>query len=816
MNRSTRQICCLFSLTCLTLLALPIVARGDGAVAFLNTPRTLIAGEPFSWMEPGGGDWNGTSFQPTGTMDHAEPSSTLPRGISVVTSNTGTNLIMVFTIEDGTRTQPGGLRLRIGDKVIIQIDPNNSGHLTGSTTLSVGDPAITNDINRDYRFEIVINSGALQATATGFTVPRSSTNPMTPFVWRTAITQLSFATVTPLPDMGAMDPADRSGPTRYRVTATIPLNMIGNPTTDIGIAFGVINDLGYINRDGTDDVTGSEFPLSMGLDGFNSDLGLVDPEQASGSWLNPARWGVGYFSTTTQDVNFTRSPSFYWSDSIKISKCNENDWGPIPNSGAGTDQTTLNQRWYRYNPNVPCKMRIWFNTFKGSPGATTRRFVIFWGRPGISPRNWIFVGLTGPVVLTSTETRSFFTWNNVPAVTFMGGHPCLRIYILPETLLAPFDTETSFRNITLEADLTAMETRYGFQPDVDSHSAQMNFTATEPGTSCPTGSPCACLTQPNDRDTFAQVESVQFLPASYNMLPDGAPLTTDSLPEPQTRRRDDGRIRVTAEGYGVQKKGSSNKPYVYLERLGGIAWSINENDLRQQPMQLEFDISNPSLFSRDFTGPHPAEIRSPTRDVFVVIDVKASPGTTPPVIVSRPPAVTLNAGETTKGAIVIARGGPAPPPPPDFKHWGLSFHGGISFPHGDFNTLFNPGPNLAVDLEYRFNQLFSVEGIYGFHHFTGDAIGFFRTSSLNVHHISVNGKVYGNTSPVRPFFNFGGGVYNFGSGPSVHGGLNFGGGVQFDVSPRVAVEGVYNFHHVFTSGSNTQFSALQGGVRFRF
>ena len=149
-----------------------------------------------------------------------------------------------------------------------------------------------------------------------------------------------------------------------------------------------------------------------------------------------------------------------------------------------------------------------------------------------------------------------------------------------------------------------------------------------------------------------------------------------------------------------------------------------------------------------------------------------------------------------------------------FKRWGLSLHSGISIPHGNFDTFFNPGPNLGIDLEYRITSTFSLEGIYGFHHFRGATIGAVTVGNLNMHQFSFNGKVYVGSSPVRPFFNFGGGVYHF--DPSTHGGLNVGAGVQFDVTPTFAVEGVYNFHNVFTSGSNTKFSTLQAGVRFRF
>lgn len=150
-----------------------------------------------------------------------------------------------------------------------------------------------------------------------------------------------------------------------------------------------------------------------------------------------------------------------------------------------------------------------------------------------------------------------------------------------------------------------------------------------------------------------------------------------------------------------------------------------------------------------------------------------------------------------------------------FKHWGLSLHTGIGIPHGNFNAFFNPGPNAGVDIEYRINRMFSLEGIYTFHHFNGQTFGAVSIGDLNVHQFSFNGKVYGSSSPVRPFFNFGGGAYKFDPG-STHGGLNVGGGWQFDLTPNVALDAMYNFHNVFTSGSSTRFSTLQGGVRFRF
>jgi hypothetical protein len=167
---------------------------------------------------------------------------------------------------------------------------------------------------------------------------------------------------------------------------------------------------------------------------------------------------------------------------------------------------------------------------------------------------------------------------------------------------------------------------------------------------------------------------------------------------------------------------------------------------------------------------------------------------------------------TTIEAVESGGGGGSTGP---FKRWGLSLHAGISIPHGNFNAVFDPGPNFAIDLEYRVKPTFSLEAIYGLHHFNGATIGSVTVGNLNVHQFSFNGKVYGSSSPVRPFVNFGGGAYKFGSG-STRAGLNIGAGVQFDVTPTVAAEAMYDFHNVFTSGSSTRFSAFKAGFRFRF
>jgi hypothetical protein len=163
-------------------------------------------------------------------------------------------------------------------------------------------------------------------------------------------------------------------------------------------------------------------------------------------------------------------------------------------------------------------------------------------------------------------------------------------------------------------------------------------------------------------------------------------------------------------------------------------------------------------------------------------------------------------------------GGGSLPADADSKRWGLSLHAGASIPHADFANVFNPGPNFGVDLEYRLSNHLSLEALYGFHRFRGEDFGVVSLDDVNLHQLSGNVKVFGGSGAVRPFLNGGGGVYvfDFGGSGDTHGGLNVGGGLQFNLTPTFAVEGSYNFHNVFTSGSDVKFSTLQGGVRFRF
>ena len=140
---------------------------------------------------------------------------------------------------------------------------------------------------------------------------------------------------------------------------------------------------------------------------------------------------------------------------------------------------------------------------------------------------------------------------------------------------------------------------------------------------------------------------------------------------------------------------------------------------------------------------------------------------------------------------------------------------GINFPHGDFNTDFNSGVSTQLGFEYRFTNRVSAEGTFGYDRFQS----VFAPAHLNLYRGSGNVKFY----PVIGTFQLGvfggGGVYHFtfgGGGGETHGGVNIGAVAEYRINTSVSLESTYNFHNVFTSGSSTRFSTVQGGVRFRF
>lgn len=832
---------------------LAMTAHADGDLAFLTpTHKTIIAGEAFSWMNRSR-DWNQNLTEGVGVVTISGTTYAIPnvfptplQDIQVETwretAGANVNLKMRFSIPDVTRTQPSSSStstLNKGDRIIIQLDPDNSGRgAAGDEDLT---PGAAGNIATDYRFEIVIKDNLIDANLTGTRLP-IVVGGGSPNNWDTL-----FDTSGSAPTDAQLATLNSVSGGRYDVTVTLPGSYTGlsaSAAGPVGLTFVYLNDIGHshpVSGGGTVwEMIGTQFPSSMGLSVIAdnpgvSDLGLATSSlPASGSWLNPSQWASGYFDagsgSTTNDIHFSPSPSWVLSEDIRLGVCTTSSFNDFPSGGVAgwhTDQLTL-PNWYQYYPGTtptstdkPCTMRIWFRARRTAPSATgiRKRFLIVWGRPNIgATEDWFVASLSPPVTITAATDTFNFLWN-VPKVNFTD-HPCLRIYALPDDLRRQSDSaqyeEADITGINTDAELTAMESFFGIGGH-DPRSAQMNFTALNSGP-CPNQS-CQQAALPNRDRRRADQSGVQIVAVGYKQpnVADAQPdlATAGQTQDPGSSSSDT--IRILVEGFGIESP-PPNANYAFLTDLGGVGTMVSNHNLASMPqgMTIELDVGNPRVERADITKNPSVETLSPPRTIFLNVIVRTAPGVPKPTFTVNVADNTLGPGETTKGTVVVT---PAQTPVQTFKRWGLSLHAGVSIPHGDFNTFFNPGPNAGIDLEYRIKRTFSVEGIYTFHRFRGETLtGTFAPitiGDLNLHQFSLNGKFYGSSSPVRPFFNFGGGVYKFDPG-STHGGLNIGGGFQFDITPNVAFDTMYNFHNVFTSGSNTQFSTVQGGLRFRF
>ncbi|HEX6642513.1 MAG TPA: porin family protein, partial [Thermoanaerobaculia bacterium] len=149
------------------------------------------------------------------------------------------------------------------------------------------------------------------------------------------------------------------------------------------------------------------------------------------------------------------------------------------------------------------------------------------------------------------------------------------------------------------------------------------------------------------------------------------------------------------------------------------------------------------------------------------------------------------------------------PPQPD--KWRVFIDAGKSFAHDDFLKHFGGAWSINGGVERRLSSLWSVEGILGYHRFD-------TTAGITPHlwQLSINGKRFFGTSPLRPFVNAGAGLYRVFPTDETRAGANAGAGVLYELTPAFGIEGVYNFHIINNDDDSLSFSTVQVGVRFGF
>ncbi len=143
--------------------------------------------------------------------------------------------------------------------------------------------------------------------------------------------------------------------------------------------------------------------------------------------------------------------------------------------------------------------------------------------------------------------------------------------------------------------------------------------------------------------------------------------------------------------------------------------------------------------------------------------------------------------------------------------WRFFLDGGKNFAHDDFLKHFGGEWSINGGFERRLSTQWSVEGILGYHRF-GSTAGI----TPHIWQLSIDGKRFFGTSPLRPFVNAGAGMYRVFPTDETRAGANAGAGVLYELTPAFAIEGAYNFHIINNDDDSLSFSTVQFGVRWGF
>jgi len=538
-------------------------------------------------------------------LDPATMTTAVPdvlQASDITTWRDASALYLKFSIPDITVTQ-NPATLACGDQVIVQIDATNSKAADLSTS----------GTNRFIRYEVVIKDNAFVAGAGGLVkrrVPRIAFG-----AWNWDQTESTTGT---MPTLSALSTAGN----RYGFTLTIPLADINNPVGDIGLALAIINDLGHTNTTSLlHEAVGTSFPINMGVTPESDPqltCGASSVAAATGNWVIPSTWGTGYWNLASgaPTVTLSQTPQFSLSNSIRLGTCNA-QWADIAPIASASNWETVQQNtmnhWYLYNPVKPCRMAIWVNAYVSTTAVVKRRFFVMWGRPGISPQDWYVAGLTQPVAVAGPSTPISFIWEKPTAVSFTD-HPCLKVYVLPEVL-----TQTQVDDllaIDTDAKRVAMEAAYGVSA-ANMQIAQMNFANIGTG-SCTDG---VCMqialrdqlpeTRPGKHVSLAGVAFSSGDPgsAAQQVRGDGQTTGRDSLPQ---------RIRIVIQGFGVAAP-EPNKPYVYVEPIGSLGWSVPASISTNASLSLNFDVTNPRVVETAFIAGHRVEVLARPRRILFAL-----------------------------------------------------------------------------------------------------------------------------------------------------------------------------------------------------
>lgn len=386
---------------------------------------------------------------------------------------------------------------------------------------------------------------------------------------------------------------------KYLLELEVPASWVGVPAVnDIGVAFAIVNDFGTSSAltPSFSAASGVSFPSSLPLNNSISPFpACTGTTTGAGDWHVPNKWGVAYFNNGPATVSISRREEWWNSNAIDAFTCD--------------DDTSSN---YTYYPGIPCKLRI--RAQLTNNGATTTRKALFlWAPHGAGdPDPYIFIALKRVVVNAGSSTLPVDTavWSHDPSPTTyeapwdgmppsQPNHPCLRVYIFPETLLTTDETilqgvmDTSYptNHLLRKTALDDVLTRY---PGVLTDQwAQKNIQRLDTVTDCPS---CKIIgdqrpsgplniafnligtayaeTRPTESSRSKQKVSTKSVIASdaHTGDPKHAAGSGISLSGSDWERYGNNHVIVQARvyGYRVPVAGSQPPLYNFIEDLGGV------------------------------------------------------------------------------------------------------------------------------------------------------------------------------------------------------------------------------------------------------
>jgi len=520
----------------------------------------------------------------------------------------------LFTVHDATSEGPCSGGLCIGEKIIMHFNRV----INGDTRLTAGQDArftlthkwrspdplslpswCTVDTTNCVVSEVGSTSDSSLQSPLGDPTchvdPTDGTTPLDPgyVKWgtRTTFTGINAAVRKGLTGGG------------YVAEIEVPLSFVngtGNAlTTDIGVAFDVVNDFGKNSFGGAPDFNncapggtcegaGAGFPLSLPN---TNDANPVDATCDKG-WVVPKQWGVGYITNPPGQVTISRLPTYYTSNGINVFECSS---------------TTSS---YTYYPANPCKIRI--QAILNNTGSATRRKVVFlWAKHGTGdPTEYNFVDLKEAVVSTGTPATPGSTvvesglWAGMPKNE--ANHPCLRAYIFPDGL-STADENTlrgaSTGGVVSKASLDAVVAANGVE---DQHWAQKNISRHNTITQCPDASCRVAALSPIRLDPIATAvaaDTPRVAAGGVTVVGATGQVSTRAstilLPGADWERyaKDHVIVNVRTVAYRIPA-GAHNPRYSFVEEFSGVVQMfplamVNAN--RDLPFELQ--VSNGSRWT---------------------------------------------------------------------------------------------------------------------------------------------------------------------------------------------------------------------------